>query len=251
MCPYQTTKGSVCRYIWDPEVVKSFKDDTQIRRMSVKSLLRQQMQDNKIECISRGHPNCRHLSFFKDRHPEEYERLLELSSSFVRSVFVPGREVLMIEGRKVQIEGGIKSLDPSCSYFASSVGNHPYTCKNCHSQLRYLRSLMKKRERAVYDLSESRISKTGFRSSYTKNAEVTCAFQGEMIKNEKMNKNVNRLIISASQNCKSWENKLLESCKRHDDAKLVLDLVSLFKNDVADTNSIQVEIIRNLVGKLK
>ena len=44
---------------------------------------------------------------------------------------------------------------------------------------------------------------------------------------------------------------MLESCKRHDDAKLVLDLVSLFKNDVADTNSIQVEIIRNLVGKLK
>ena len=89
--------------------------------------------------------------------------------------------------------------------------------------------LDKKRERAVYDLSESRISKTGFRSSYAKNAEVTCAFQGEKVENEKMKKNVNRLIISASQDCKSWENKLLESCKRHDDAKLVLDLVSLLR----------------------
>ena len=49
---------------------------------------------------------------------------------------------------------------------------------------------------------------------------------------------------------KSWSDLLLESCLKGDEAKLVEDLVNLFRSGVSQSNPVQVTILRNLVSKL-
>ena len=48
---------------------------------------------------------------------------------------------------------------------------------------------------------------------------------------------------------KSWSDLLLESCLKGDEAKLVEDLVNLFRSGVSQSNPVQVTVLRNLVSK--
>ena len=50
---------------------------------------------------------------------------------------------------------------------------------------------------------------------------------------------------------KTWEEMLQESCEEKYQEKLTVDLLHLFKEDIDQTNPVQVTIMRNLVGKLR
>ena len=50
---------------------------------------------------------------------------------------------------------------------------------------------------------------------------------------------------------KDWEEVLVESVDNQDDAKFILDLVGLFKENIAREYPVQITVIKNLVGKLK
>ena len=47
-----------CHHLWDPEVVENFKDDKQIRCLSVKSLFLYEVRVNTINCRELGHSRC-------------------------------------------------------------------------------------------------------------------------------------------------------------------------------------------------
>ena len=49
----------------------------------------------------------------------------------------------------------------------------------------------------------------------------------------------------------SWEEMLQESCNEKYQEKLIVDLLYLFKQDIDQSNPVQLAVIRNLVGKLR
>ena len=57
--------------------------------------------------------------------------------------------------------------------------------------------------------------------------------------------------LKAKRSSKDWEDLLVESCLKKDEAKLVVDLTSLLKENISEKNPIQVDVIRNMVGKIK
>ena len=83
------------------------------------------------------------LTTMKNLHYLEYKELCHKSNTSGRSVYVPGKSVVVIKSNSAVIDGGIKSLDPPCLGKASLVGNHPYTCGNCWKQRIDLINLLK------------------------------------------------------------------------------------------------------------
>ena len=118
-----------CLHLWDPDTVSCFLGDNYIRRVQQKTLF----VINKLSMHCLGLPDHRRGSNYNvwKNHYLEYKELCHKSNTSRRSVYVPGKSVAVIKGNSAVIEGGIKSLDPSCLCKASSVGNHPYTCENC------------------------------------------------------------------------------------------------------------------------
>ena len=57
--------------------------------------------------------------------------------------------------------------------------------------------------------------------------------------------------LKAKRSSKDWEDLLVKSCLKKDEAKLVVDFTSLLKENISEKNPIQVDVIRNRVGKLK
>ena len=134
-----------CHYLWIPEVVNHFKDDRQIRRNTAKGLFRKLIRQNGIKCIKKGHSSCRNYFKWKTLHPQEFQSIKEKCENCPKSVYIPNPAIVLLDGQKVEVEGGIKSLDPPCLSFAYNAGEHPFTCKNCHEQLRELKNLIRKR----------------------------------------------------------------------------------------------------------
>ena len=86
---------------------------------------------------------------WKRLHPDEYARLKEWCNTHPRSIYISFNVPINI--RNIDIDGGIKSLDPLCTGVASQTGIHPYTCSECHSQLKDLKSHLRKREKRTYN----------------------------------------------------------------------------------------------------
>ena len=122
-----------------PEVVNHFKGDRQIRRNTAKGLFRKLIRQNGIKCIKKGHSSCRNYSKWKTLHPQEFQCIKEKCENCPKSVYIPNPAIVLFDGQKVEVEGGIKSLDPPCLSFAYNAGGHPLTCKNSHKQLRDLK----------------------------------------------------------------------------------------------------------------
>ena len=71
------------------------------------------------------------------------------------------------DGKSIQVNAAIKSLDPPCSGKPSGNINHPFTCDNCYNLQHYLLDLHKKRSRAkLTQKGEGRVGKRGFRLDY-------------------------------------------------------------------------------------
>ena len=136
-----------CLYLWDPDIVSCFAGDNHIRKVQPKTLL----VINKLSMHSLGLPaykRCSNYNVWKNLHHLEYKELCHKSNTLERSVYVPGKSIVVIKGNSAVIEGRIKSLDAPCLGKASSVNNHPYTFENCWKQRIDLINLINKRENA-------------------------------------------------------------------------------------------------------
>lgn len=115
--------------MWDPEVVKHFRNAGQIRRSDVRSLFREKSKTGRIKCSSTtGHKGCVQYKEWKKRHPLQHRRLVDKAANSPKSVFVPQPATLNLCGRHVRIEGGIMSIKPAFLGVADIHGNHPYAC---------------------------------------------------------------------------------------------------------------------------
>ena len=242
-----------CHHLCDPEVVENFKDDKQIRCLSVKSIFLHEVRVNTINCRELGHSGCLELDSFKRLHTDLYKELLKKSHSSFRSVYVPNPSKLKIGNDIISIEGGITSLDPPCQQNAVNVGDHPFTCNNFHHQLCDLKFLIIKRRSSVYHNLPCRVGKNGFCLSYARHNEALLALECQKLENIEVRKVAHQALteLKAKRSSKDWEDLLVESCLKKDEAKLGVNLTSFLKENIAEKNPIQVDVIRNMAGKLK
>lgn len=137
-----------------------------------------------------------------------------------------------MHGIKQKIAGTIKSLDPPCTGKPSGNSKHPSTCDNCHMQEHYLVDLFNKRSDAKLKntAGASRIGERGFRHDYAKKTEVKL----HSLSHE--NKNASRAVSALKKremSVQSWEEMLHESSQHGYQEKLIVDLLTLLKQDVA------------------
>ena len=138
----------------------------------------------------------------------------------------------MMHGIKQKIAGTIKSLDPPCTGKPSGNSKHPSTCDNCHMQEHYLVDLFNKRSDAKLKntAGASRIGERGFRHDYAKKTEV------KLHSHSHENKNASRAVSALKKremSVQSWEEMLHESSHHGYQEKLIVDLLTLLKQDVA------------------
>ena len=248
----QSKKGKVaCHHLWDPEVVKHFADEHQIRRLTAKSISQSQVNRGEISCFRtmEGHEKCHGYKTWRDVHPVDATDVLEKANNSFRSIYVPMRCTIDLYGRRVQIDGSIKSIEPPCTGEALSQGESPYTCSSCCKQLRELKDLMRHREKGQFKGIQDRIGICGFNQRYAKRHELQSALKTETRRRKEAERNVMNLSrVKLSSN--EWERCLMDACLSCDEEKLILDLIRLFKMGVSDSNPVQITVIRNLTSKL-
>ena len=240
-----------CRYYWDPEVVKYFSKDNQIRRTTAGALFRKRVHDGVIKCykFSENHKQCVSYGKWKECHPAEYVTLLEEAAKKPRSVFIPMNEVINVYGRNVKLSGGIKSLSPPCLEEATAHEKNPFTCRNCAKQERDLKNTLQHRLSGRLIGTENRIGLAGFNKRYARKGELYEALNTEAQRRKTAEKRVKELVqIQLSPN--EVEDRLMDSCMAGDEQKLVVDLVRLFKSGIARKNPVQILVLKNLVSKL-
>lgn len=163
-----------CCYLWDSEVVKEFADDGQIRRTTPKKLFEERLKNGAINCYKDipGHETCSSYKGWKSMHVVDASALKEEASSKAKSMYIALSQEVVVNGKVVQIRGGIKSIKPPCKEVASSSGKHPYTCNNCFSQLRELQDTLRHRRCGSLDGKVNRLGLKGFNKRYAKRDEA-------------------------------------------------------------------------------
>uniref|UniRef100_A0A7M5V3V3 Ubiquitin-like protease family profile domain-containing protein n=2 Tax=Clytia hemisphaerica TaxID=252671 RepID=A0A7M5V3V3_9CNID len=240
-------KGSrvACHYLWQHDIVNCFRDDRRIRTKQAETLFKERKPWKR--CLKeKGHKNCVNFKFWQQLHSREARNYWENDSS--RSVFVPGETKILIGGKCVELNGGIKSLDPVCTGLAVSNGDHPYTCKNCYSQRGDLKGLMKKRKKSKLTTLENRVGKSGFNKRFATKTEEAERVKQMEVRLKILNKEIKFNRVQNEK--KTWEQMILRSCSDGNVKKLIVDLASLMQQE-NKRDSIQMEILQNIVGKLK
>lgn len=79
----------------------------------------------------------------------------------------------------MQIDGGIKSVDPPCTGQAVSYGEHSYTCVNCAKQHRELNDTSRHRKKGNLGGTKDRIEIQGFNQRYARSLEMESALKIE------------------------------------------------------------------------
>ena len=244
------SQSSDClHFLENADIIESSKDDRSIRKVSTKTLFERERAKSKFRCFlkEKGHTKCSTFKGWKDKHPVEAEELAK--SRLARTIYVLLNGDVTYKGQKLFVKGAIKSIDTPCTGKPSGLPRHPLTCKNCFSQQQYLMDLSKKRDQAVYNgSSDNRIGRKGFRHDYALKNEIKEKLVELQDSNRKLGKAVTSLSVKKS---KTWEEMLQESCEEKYQEKLTADLLHLFKEDIDQTNPVQVTIMRNLVGKLR
>ena len=180
----------------------------------------------------------------------EASLLKDEATSKFRSIFVAISKKVSIHGKVVEIRGGIKSLDPPCQEEAFSAGDHPYTCDNCHIQLRELKDIIQHRKSGSLHLKANRLGLSGFNKRYARRGEAINALEVETQK-RKLSEAKMKQLIRAKFSPKDWEESLHSTCLDGEDQRLVINLVRLLRMGVTERNPMQIEVIRNLVSKLQ
>ena len=241
-----------CCYLWDSEVVNQFANDQQIRRTTPKRLFSERVRNGTIKCYKQdpGHALCTNYNDWKVKHSMEASLLKDEATSKFRSIFVANSKKVFIHGKVVEIRGGIKSLDPPCQEEAVSAGDHPYTCDNCHTQLRELNDIIQHRKSGSLHLKANRLGLSGFNKRYARRDEAVNALEVETQK-RKLSEAKMKQLIRAKFSLKDWEESLYSACLDGEDQRLVVNLVRLLRMGVSERNPMKIEVIRNLVSKLQ
>ena len=180
----------------------------------------------------------------------EASLLKDKATSKFRSIFVAISKKVSIHGKVVEIRGGIKSLDPPCQEEAFSASDHPYTCDNCHIQLRELKDIIQHRKSGSLHLKANRLGLSGFNKRYSRRGEAINALEVKTQKH-KLSEAKMKQLITAKFSPKDWEESLHSACLDGEDQRLVINLVRLLRMGVTERNPMQIEVIRNLVSKLQ
>ena len=231
------------------KIVESLKDSAGIRRMTAKSLFLRERSQGKFHCFSKvGHEKCVNWTGWKERHPEEAEKLRESRSS--RAAYITVNKKVYLDGKSIFINAAIKSLDPPCLGKPGRNINHPFTCDNCYKLRHYLIDLQKKRSQAKLKVEEEeRVGKRGFRLDYATQTEVKEKLS--LLTSQKKKLETTMAKINPKRDALSWAEMLHNSCKHDYQEKLIVDLLALFREDIDKTKPIQVTVLTNLVGKIK
>lgn len=170
-----------CYYLWDPEVVKEFATDLEIRRTTPKKLFQERLKNGILQCSKDfpDHAKCWKYKEWKGKHPVEAADLKQEAQSKARSVFIGFCKDVMIHGKVVHIRGGIKSLQPPCQEEALSYGKHPFTCENCFRQRRELKDIIQHRKSGSLSDKTNRLGLPGFNKRYAKMGEAVDALEIE------------------------------------------------------------------------
>ena len=240
-----------CCHLWDPEVVKHFKADCQIRRWTAKTLFKHQVASGELCCFKtiEGHENCCDYQHWCAKHPIDAKENIKKANESHRSIFVPMKCIITPLGKTVQVDGSIKSLHPPCTGEAVSYDENPFSCTNCAKQLRDLKDILRHREKGPLAGMKDRIGIRGFNQRYAKSLEIKSALNIEQNRRKEAERNFSRLTrikLTTSE----WERSLMDSYLSCDDEKLILDLIRLFKMGVSKTRPVQMMVIRNLTAKL-
>ena len=246
-----TSKVAHCLgFFENQEIVESYKDSSNIRRMTAKTLFQRERSKGKFQCFHKvGHENCVTWAGWKEIHVEEAANLTESRSS--RAAYVTVNRKVHYDGKSIQVNAAIKSLDPPCSGKPSGNISHPFTCDNCYNLQHYLLDLHKKRSQAkLTQKGEGRVGKRGFRLDYATQTELKRKLH--TVTSEKRNLEKTVVTIRKQQrDVQSWEEMLHNSCKHDYQEKLIVDLLALFREDIDIKKPVQVTVLTNLVGKLK
>ena len=219
--------------------------------MTAKTLFQRERSKGKFQCFHKaGHEKCLTWAGWKEMHVEEAAKLTESRSS--RAAYVTVNRKVHYDGKSIQINAAIKSLDPPCSGKPSGNINHPFTCDNCYNLQHYLLDLHKKRPRAKLTQKgeEGRVGKRGFRLDYATQTELKEKLHTVTAEKRNLEKTVLTIRIQ-QRDVLSWEEMLHNSCKHGYQEKLIVDLLALFREDIDIKKPVQVTVLTNLVGKLK
>ena len=240
-----------CHHFWDPEVVKHFAEDRQIRRWTAKSLFLQQVQSGAVSCFAsiEGHERCNDYKKWSEKHPVDARQLVEKANSSYRSLYIPMVCTINVYGKAIQINGCIKSIDPPCIGEAQSSGESPFTCMNCAKQQRDLKDVLRHRNKGSLSGVKDRIGVCGFNQRYAKTLELKNALKAESRGRKEAERHVKELTrVKLSRG--GWEKCLMDSCLNCDEEKLIIDLMRLFKMGISKTKPVQLMVLHNLTSKL-
>lgn len=183
-------------------------------------------------------------------HKVEADVLKDEANSSYKSVFIPVFKQVIINGKPVQINGAIKSLDPPCKGKASSHGEHPYTCTNCFRQLRDLKNTLQHQRPGSLDAKAKRLGLKGFNKKYARRGEMMNALEKESQRRKLAETEVKELVRK-TLSPRDWEECLHQACLNGEDQMLVINLVPLMKSGISARNLMQILILKNLVSKLQ
>ena len=183
-------------------------------------------------------------------HKAEAADLKEEANSKNKSIYLPVFQNVLINGKRVQISGGIKSLQPPCKGEALSYGEHPYTCENCYRQLRDLKNTLQHRKSGSLDGKTDRLGLNGFNRRYARSGEMIDALEVEKQRRKLAEAEVKQLV-KRTLTPRDWEESLHQACENGDDQVLAINLVRLMKTGISERNPVQMLIIKNLTSKLQ
>lgn len=200
------------------------------------------MKNNKY-CICR-HKSCSTYKIWKKKHPRKASKLVNLCKSLNALVEERINANIEINGRNITICKTIRSKAPKCLGTAKRDGCHPFTCKSCYSQKRYLLMKFKKSQKAALRNVDNRFGKKGMRHEVLSNNELRQSLQSTTKLNNALMKD-----IRLHRTKKSWGDLLMESAVTENHQKLIMDIRHLLQEHHED--NFRIEILRNLASKLR
>ena len=192
------------------------------------------------------HTNCQNYTKWKYLHNQQFEEICQESSASCKSLYMSREMNVIINVKSVFTGPGIKSLDPPCLGKAFPFGFHLYTCDVCWNQRVDLKDVLNKRKKSRLIPGKSRLGACGFRKSCASKSETEVKSEelnAENVSLKRENRSLRRLYLDK----KSWGEMLTDACNTANEEKLVIDLLGL----VNQPKTLQFEVLKNLIGKMK
>lgn len=124
-----------------------------------------------------NHKRCYRYEDWRKQHPGEQRILVEEASKCPKSVYIPLKKTVRVQGKDITVTGGNKSLDPPCLDEVMAHGKHPFTCSNCARQDRDLKNTLQHQHIGSLKDTKNRIGLSSFNKRYTRKGEIDNALE--------------------------------------------------------------------------